>query len=112
MEALLQNARHMVAFFEKHTSLQFVSRQLDRRHSRRHTGSRHGHPFRRTETGELARKLGPDVAALLRRQLYDAIIPRHGHHGRPRPAGIPAHHDVGRSPSSTPPGGSRSTCST
>ena len=26
VEALLENARHMVAFFEKHTSLQFVSR--------------------------------------------------------------------------------------
>ena len=70
VEALLQNSRHMVAFFEKHTSLQFVSgswiADIQGDLPGAGTGGRSvgPKPFN-------ARKLRKDLRPLVRPQLYE-----------------------------------------
>ena len=99
------------AFFENHTALQFVSgswiADIQGDLPGAGTGGRSVGPEadQRAPAAQGPAAAGP--AAAVR-----DVIPGHGHHGRPRPAGLPAHHDDRSSPSSTPPGGSRSTCST
>ncbi len=70
VEALLQNARHMVAFFEKHTSLQFVSgtwiADIEGDLPSAGTGGRSVGPKPIN-----ARALRKDLRALVRPQLYE-----------------------------------------
>ena len=93
VEALLQNARHMVAFFEKHTSLQFVSgtwiADIQGDLPGAGTGGRSvgPKPYQRPQAAQGPARAGPPAAVR-------DVVPRHGHHGRPGPAGVPARHPV------------------
>ena len=95
VEALLQNARHMVAFFEKHTALQFVSgtwiADIQGDLPGAGTGGRSVGP-KPINARRLAQGAAPAGAAAAVRD----VVPGHGHHGRPRPAGLPARHHVGQ----------------
>ena len=94
VEALLQNGRHMVAFFENQTSLQFVSgswiADIQGDLPGAGTGGRSVGPeaVQRPPAPEGPAAAG--AAAAVR-----DVVPGDGHHGRARPAGVPAHHDVG-----------------
>ena len=95
VEALLQNSRHMVAFFEKHTALQFVSgswiADIQGDLPGAGTGGRSvgPKPFN-------ARKLRKDLRPLVRPQLYETSFLGMGIMAGPGPAGLPAHHDIGQ----------------
>ena len=54
VEALLANGRHMVAFFENHTALQFVSGIVDRRYPGGPSRSRHRRAIGRSEADQHA----------------------------------------------------------
>ena len=94
VEALLENGRHMVAFFENRTALQFVSgswiADIQGDLPGAGTGGRSVGPKPIN-----MRRIKKALRTKLRPQLYETSFLGHGHHGRPRPAGLPARDDLG-----------------
>ena len=94
VEALLENGRHMVGFFENHTALQFVSGTWIADIQGDLPGA-----------GTGGRSVGPKPINMRRIQKSAAdqaapaavrdVVARAGDHGRPGPAGLPARDDVG-----------------
>ena len=111
VDALLHNARHMVAFFETPHRAAVRVRQLDRRHPGQPARRRHRRPLGRAEADQRP-ALRPELRAHAPPAAVRDLVPGHGHHGRARPAGLPARHHLGARVRRTRPGGSPSTCST
>ena len=105
VDALLDAGPQMVAFFEQNTALQFVSgtriADIQETLPGAGTGGRSVAP-EAVQRPRARRELLRQAATA---QVRD-LVPRHGHHGRPRPAGVPARHAVAEVRSSTRAGAS------
>ena len=111
VEALLENGRHMVAFFENRTALQFVSGSWIADIQGRPAWSRHRRPIGRPQADQHATDQEGTAHQAATPVVRD-VLTRAGDHGRPRPAGLPARDDVGEGVLPRRAGESRSTRST